>query len=193
MAKTQITKVCAGCGNVFHPERQRTLYCCAKTNSIPADVDPRSFWPMVDLGTSTICWRWKGTLSKFGHGRFRFAGKSYYAHRVAWTLINGQNPAGKMVCHTCDNPLCCNPSHLFVGSSTDNNRDRASKNRGGAGRSYGEDHGCSKLTTAQAMEIKAATGRHEDIGARFGVRGTTVCRIKSGKRWPHLFSAKLPG
>jgi len=76
------------------------------------------------------CWEW--TAGKFtdGYGCFHFEGKEIGAHRVAWMLHNGPIPEDRMVCHTCDNPGCVNPSHLFLGTATDNNHDRDRKGRG---------------------------------------------------------------
>jgi len=100
------------------------------------------------------------------------------------------------VLHKCDNPPCSNPDHLFLGTKTDNNVDRDTKGRGkkppGVPPEYrprGERHHQSVLTRAQADEIRAACdGTYKQIGARYGVSGTTVRLIKLGRAWSPEYS-----
>lgn len=88
------------------------------------------------------------------------------------------------VCHTCDNRLCVNPAHLFLGSATDNNRDRAKKGRSGIRR--GEKNHGAKLTDASAREIAALYGmgniKQSDLARRYGVSQATVSKIVLGQR-----------
>lgn len=87
-----------------------------------------AFWTntkVVEVG----CWAWAGSLSKKGYGRLRYRSKNWLAHRVSWFLHYGAIPEDMLVCHKCDNPTCVKPTHLFLGSYLDNNRDRASKGR----------------------------------------------------------------
>lgn len=88
------------------------------------------FWPKVDKRCSDECWVWRGGRYSRGYGRFFLAGKSARAHRIAWQLANGEAvPAGMIVCHSCDNPPCVNPSHLWLGTGTDNYADMVQKGR----------------------------------------------------------------
>lgn len=73
------------------------------------------------VATPTGCSEWNGARQKDGYGILTFHRQSWLAHRLAWTLANGEIPAGKYICHDCDNPPCCNPAHLFVGTP-DNGR-----------------------------------------------------------------------
>lgn len=75
------------------------------------------------------CWLWKGGVVPKGYGCFLLDGRQTYAHRAVYSLLVAPIPAGMLVCHTCDNPGCCNPAHLWVGSCQDNIRDMHAKGR----------------------------------------------------------------
>lgn len=86
------------------------------------------FWTQVDMRGQDECWIWKNGRSH-GYGCVRWYGRHAQAHRLAWELTNGAIPEGMCVCHHCDNPPCCNPAHLFVGTIRDNNMDAMDKGR----------------------------------------------------------------
>jgi hypothetical protein len=81
--------------------------------------------------TAAGCMEWLGTRAFYGYGKTMFRGKTTTAHRKVWTLTYGEIPEGMCVLHKCDNPPCCNPDHLFLGTHADNARDREAKGRGG--------------------------------------------------------------
>ena len=90
----------------------------------------RKFWAKVDKGDGAGCWLWTGKTNRDGYGVLTRQRKGWFAHRYSWTLANGDIPDGMMACHTCDNPPCIRPDHLFLGTRADNLRDMRAKGRG---------------------------------------------------------------
>lgn len=101
----------------------------------PTPVEVGRFWSHVDKGGGDDCWVWLAhrirhrTLG-LRYGVASIAKRGYLAHRVAWTIANGAIPAGLDVLHSCDNPGCVRPDHLFLGTHADNMRDMRTKGRG---------------------------------------------------------------
>jgi len=146
------------------------------------------FWSKVDR--SGECWLWTDAPSSNGYGYVKVDGKRRRAHRVAWELTNGPIPKGKgyhgtCVLHRCDVRLCVNPAHLFLGTNAENIADRETKGRGWMPRYRGADCAWAKITEAQVVEIRAASGPQTAISARFGISQQQVSRIRAGKRWAH--------
>lgn len=86
------------------------------------------FWRFVDK-VSSDCWEWTGAIKGSGYGYIRNEGRIDRAHRVAWELEYGPIPEGKWVLHTCDNPRCVNPGHLYLGDRAQNMRDAHKRRR----------------------------------------------------------------
>ena len=98
------------------------------------ELQQARFWAKVDKSDAASCWPWTGGRDKNGYGTCGPAAKqSFIASRVAWTLSNGVQADG-FVCHSCDNPICCNPDHLWVGTPKENARDMWAKGRSHAER-----------------------------------------------------------
>ena len=99
-------------------------------------TDRDRFWANINKDGKQVpyvehnCWNWLARKDGYGYGVIRFNSKSQKAHRVSYIIHNGEIPIGKLVCHKCDNPPCCNPEHLFLGTKKDNALDMESKNRG---------------------------------------------------------------
>jgi hypothetical protein len=93
------------------------------------------FWEKVDKKGSEECWEWKAGISGSGYGTFWLDGKSFRTNRVSYELFYGKIPPDMFICHHCDNPKCVNPTHLFLGTNSDNMMDAVKKGKllGGRG------------------------------------------------------------
>ena len=106
---------------------------------VPHTDAAAKFLDLVSIGAGGDCWRWMGSRNSRGYGQVSFMGRNRMAHRIAYELANGPIPRGLLVCHSCDNPLCVNPRHLWLGTHTDNMRDMYAKSRQNPAR--GDRHG----------------------------------------------------
>jgi hypothetical protein len=92
-----------------------------------SDVD--RFWRLVDFGDESACWPWNGTRNLAGYGRFWLDGSRHGAHRISVLIATRKWAGGLFVLHSCDNPPCCNPAHLRIGTAADNAQDASSRGR----------------------------------------------------------------
>jgi hypothetical protein len=133
------------------------------------------------------CWIWIGHKNKAGYGRIRQKYKDKTAHRFSWEIFNGPIPESMFICHTCDNPPCCNPDHLFLGTPKDNTQDCIKKNR----QRYqkGSAHNMAKLSESEIPKIRELlkNGEKQYIIARmFNVSPMIISKIKHRKLWNHV-------
>lgn len=144
------------------------------------------FLSYVDKSLPLLCWNWTGGKNKYGYGRINFHGRILAAHRVSYELFVGPFPEHLRVCHSCDNPACVNPSHLFLGTDADNVCDCISKGRN----CRGERVASAKLTEQQVLDIRAkyANGLalQRELASEYGVSRMQISDIVCGKAWKHL-------
>lgn len=141
----------------------------------------------VQRGFDSPCWEWIGSTSPKGYPVFSISGKTLQVHRAVWEHANGIIPKGLCACHRCDNPLCINPNHIFIGTRADNNFDRDSKGRHVALR--GESHGMHRLTEEQIKEIRLLASQgipHTHLERKFDLSGGHVGQIVHRKIWRHV-------
>lgn len=98
------------------------------------------FFSHINKREDTGCWEWTGSDNNKGYGTITIQGVKKSTHRLSWELHNGPIPDNMCVCHKCDNPPCCNPDHLFLGTKKDNMHDCSEKNRAKGGGLSGELH-----------------------------------------------------
>jgi hypothetical protein len=153
------------------------------------------FLSRISIGAFDECWEFQGcNNNNYGHKYFKCKYcHTVYAHVVAYRLFIGKIPKrhGKeklQVCHKCDNPPCCNPNHLFLGTSDDNSKDRVKKGRSDyTHAAKGEDQGFSKLTKEDVHKIrklyKYKGYTHRRLGYKFGVTHQNISAILNNQSW----------
>lgn len=136
--------------------------------------------------TDTGCWIWMlGTVN--GYGKLKWGGTMVRVNRLSYKAFVGPIPDGLLVCHRCDIPECCNPHHLFLGTSLDNAQDKVKKGRLYTGEPQrGERHGNARWTDEQILAIRADTDPQTVIAKKYGTRQGTISQIKSRKIWSHI-------
>jgi hypothetical protein len=128
------------------------------------------FWRLVNRRGENDCWPWLGFVEVHGYGQFM---RNIKAHRFAWSYAYGQPvPEGKAICHTCDNPPCVNPAHLYSGSMKENSEDMVSRDRSAR----------AKLTQAEVKTIRAEVasggrGTQARLARSYGLHPMTINRI----------------
>jgi len=174
-----------------------TIVCRECGHHNPHNTPEERFWNQVDknserrsqVGKEKDCWEWCGALHSKGYGKFTWNDKMSYAHRIAYEISNGTIPDNIYVCHTCDNPCCCNPDHLFLGTPLDNFLDMLQKERNP---DYicksGEYNIAAVLTEEQVLDIieKHNTLGYRKLAEQYGVAPSTIRNIIKGKNWTHL-------
>ncbi len=143
-------------------------------------IDTKLFWSKVFIRSEKECWEWKAGRYYAGYGKFHIDRVGYYAHRIAFTLTHKYDPKDLRICHTCDNPPCCNPSHLFEGTMADNMLDKVLKGRARGNVNRGESVATSRLTNRQADQIRKlylVGYRQHEIASMFQIAQTTVSGI----------------
>lgn len=139
----------------------------------------------IVIDSETGCHNWTGAKDKAGYGRIRVDGKWVRVHRLAYEQHMGQKiPEGMCVLHECDNPPCCNPEHLCIGTNQDNMNDKVRKGR--QSRLKGEKNGRSELAYGQVIEIRDSSKTLKQLSEEYGVSFGQIGKIKRRERWSHI-------
>lgn len=154
------------------------------------------FWDKTIPEPNTGCWLWMGYYNDWGYGRWFKDGEQHRTHRIAYALTHGTVPSDKVVCHRCDNPPCCNPAHLFLGTHDDNRADMRRKGRaqwqqvGWTDRlPRGAARPGARLNddTVRSIRRRAASGESfVDIAASLDVSRTTILKVVHRVTWKHV-------
>jgi hypothetical protein len=156
-----------------------------------AHLAPR-LWARVEKASGDGCWEWNGSRTGFGHGQIGTgSGRTVYTHRLSYELAHGPIPDGLCVLHRCDNPPCCRPDHLFLGTRSDNMADKVAKGR----QQRGERAGNAVLTEEKVMAILAAYATGEfpvlTLANEYGANEATMRAIVNGQTWTHVPGPRL--
>lgn len=171
------------------PKRVATRQFCSIRCRGLAQKEVAAQWPMrfwAKVIKQAECWPFTGAKHHFGYGVFRPPGKAMTtSHRVAWELTHGPIPDGQCVLHRCDNPPCCNPDHLFLGTQEDNARDRVAKRR----TAYGENAGPAKLKDSDVIRIRGLVASgvlQKTLCTTYGISRASMSQVVNRKTWRHL-------
>lgn len=187
-----IDRVCEYCGVGFKARNYQVKIgtgrfcsrsCFMKSTHVPVE---NRFWDKIIVKKSNECWEWIAYKNPDGYGVIGIkGGKTERAHRVSYKIHFGKIPKGMVVMHKCDNPGCCNPNHLMLGTQAENIYDMISKGR--LVNKKGEKHGSSRLTQKQVdlirSEYNGRKGEKIELSRRFNVRPTTITNILTYKNW----------
>ena len=121
----------------------------------------------IKMGAPQECWPWTGGVSAKGRPYFSLDGKKQLAYRVVYALVKGECPDDKMILHSCDNPVCCNPNHHTLGTHQENMTEMRQRER----------HGLPHHTVRAILTLKAAGVKHSEIAERFGIGRSTVTEM----------------
>ena len=196
-----IQRTCEQCGATFAAHRYLVAkgygrYCSRRCTGAALRTTAERFWSRVARGKRSACWLWRGATRGRGYGRVSWGRRTRSAHRVAYELTHGPIPDGKLVCHRCDNPPCCNPAHLYLDTHAGNTADTWARKRGRSGAQVhperlrrGERHPNAKLTADAVLAIRAqhAVGRATShLAATYGVSTDAIRAIVSRRLWRHV-------
>lgn len=140
----------------------------------------------ITHSSDSDCWVWNGTVDRKGYGGVKLGKRARrQAHCLAYEEFIGAIPEGLCVLHRCDNPPCCNPAHLFLGTRGDNVRDSVAKGRF----AMGETHYRAMVSREDVLEIRrlrASGVKYSELTARFGIKREGLGNIVRRKTWKHI-------
>ena len=182
-----------GCGKKYYSIGYCRVHYCRmyKTGSteILGIISPEKRFFSKILKHKSGCHIFIGSRSKDGYGNLRIGDKIIKTHRYAWFLKHGKWPSDNIkVCHKCDNPPCCNPDHLFLGTDKDNVRDSIKKGR--FKRAFGEGHGMAIFSEQDILYIRKVLKEGKKSGGQlareYGVWPSLISKIRNRLLWKHV-------
>ena len=204
-------RICEQCGASFTPTRNalrnrnyQGRYCSIACSNVARERPlVERFWEKVDRRGPDDCWPWLAGTDGHGYGAFTVSpGQQRAAHVVAYELATGKMlEAGIFGCHTCDNPPCCNPAHVFPGTPADNAHDRDAKGRTARGNAAGarlhperllrgSKHGRAKLTDADIPVIRRLYEERrmsqQAIADEYNVSQVVISAVVRRVAWKHI-------
>jgi len=150
------------------------------------EIQAERFWSRVQVQGPADCWEWTGDI-RVKYGRLSLWSVHYSVHRIAYFLSTGIDPKSNHVCHTCDNPTCCNPAHLWLGTTQNNTQDKVDKGR--CANNKGTKNPAVKLTEAKVRRIRIEFSKGMNqcaLGRKYGVTHQMIHRIVKRKNWIHI-------
>lgn len=191
---------CASCGRLFDrgyrislARASRPQFCTdacrnASWSSLARARLLDRFWSKVERRGSDDCWLWRARRDRNGYGRFQMKpGKPWLAHRAAYFFARSEDPAGRDVCHSCDNPPCCNPQHLWLGDAKANVADMIAKGRRVLPRvRRGNEVNTTRLTAEKALAIVASPEPDSVLAALYAVTAAAIYNVRHGRSWSHV-------
>lgn len=207
MACVKGESICENCETKFswlrHDSQPPARFCsrkCTNKDFGKKGNEKKLFWPVASeiekkekikiyfyekVIKKKGCWGWNGYVDKNGYTQIH-AGKTLVkGHRVSYEIHKGEIPEGKLVCHSCDNPTCTNPDHLWLGTNIQNSQDAQLKKR----MSFGENRWNSKLKKENINEIRKLISLGVSVAhlsRLFEVSYMTIKNVKIGKTWKHV-------
>jgi len=145
-----------------------------------SEKDRKRFWSRVFKQSGDRCWVWLGCTYGWGYGHIKIGGKARPVHIVSYEDLFGSIPQGALVLHTCDNPLCVRPDHLFLGTHAINMADRDAKNRNAKGIMIGN----SEVIEMRFLRTMGWTIRR--LAKRYSISHTQANAIVRRLQWKHL-------
>lgn len=138
----------------------------------------------MSIDATGDCWEWRGTIYRnTGYGRTSYKGMARVPHRAVWASLFG-DPGSLQVCHRCDNRVCCNPGHLFLGTAKDNSDDKIAKGRERWAK--GRENPSTKLTEDAVRQIRSSSLTTTELARIYGVSFGAVSMARKGRTWRHI-------
>lgn len=159
----------------------------AELNKVNKDHEIiKRFWLSVPKKEPDQCWEWQGHKDRSNYGQIRINGRWARSHRLSFVINVGLLIEGMSICHSCDNPACVNPAHLWQGTNHENILDKVKKGRAKVG--IGERQHLSKLTPALVSKIRELAGKvgHRQLAKMFNVARQSISCVINRRTWKHV-------